>query len=204
MRSNLDRVRVNNRLNVREANLGYASRSAPRCETICAVIVTLNPDFDFVRRIAKVRPQVSQIVLVDNGSDESCVSRLCELAKGLDLHPILNRTNRGVATALNQGAKWAVGQEYQWILTLDQDTVVAPDMVDSLAAVYEAFPVRDRLAVIGSDYTSLVNGKRRTNHENTSWGKEVETVITSGTLVSLQAYLKIGGFRDDFFVDCVD
>jgi rhamnosyltransferase len=79
-------------------------------------------------------------------------------------------------------------------------------MVDSLTAAYHAFPNQSSLAVVGANYTSSVNGKPAAeNHEgNSPWGEEVKTVITSGSLVSLLAFHEIGGFRDEFFVDCVD
>jgi rhamnosyltransferase len=181
-----------------------ANRGAPARETICAVIVTHNPDDDLYSRIQKVRPQVANIALVDNGSTDSNVSRLQQLAP--NVHIILNPRNEGVARALNQGAHWAAQQGYRWILSLDQDSVVVSHMVDSLALAYHAFPEHNSLAVIGSNYTSVANGKpgAANRDENNSWGAEVKTVITSGSLVSLRAFQEIGGFREEFFVDCVD
>jgi rhamnosyltransferase len=181
-------------------------QDAPSRETICAVIVTLNPDADLSARAEKVKSQVARIVLVDNGSTDSRVERLRQLAETMNAHLILNYRNEGVARALNQGAQWAEQQEYRWILTLDQDTAADPDMVDSLTAAYHEFPNQSGLAVVGSNHTSSVNGKPLVAYDdrNNKWGKEVKTVITSGSLVSLRAFHEIGGFRDEFFVDCVD
>jgi rhamnosyltransferase len=122
------------------------------------------------------------------------------------MHLILNGANHGVARALNQGAQYAKQQNYRWILTLDQDTSVTANMVDFLIAVYQEFSHKASLAVIGSNYTNSVNGRPAVASPDNShsWGEEVKTVITSGSLISLDALCEIGGFRNEFFVDCVD
>jgi rhamnosyltransferase len=122
------------------------------------------------------------------------------------LHLIRNEENLGVASALNQGASWAIARAYSWVLALDQDTVVAPDMVESLCAVYRTYPEQSKLAVIGSNYTNSVNGKPAHHFDGAdgSLAKEVGAVVTSGSLVSLEKFHEIGRFRDEFFIDCVD
>src|SRR6202167_3140796 len=149
---------VGTELNTQRASSVQANQNAPARETICAVIVTRNPDGDLLSRTQKVIPQVAHIAVVDNGS-ESGVGRLQQLVDNQDVHIILNYRHEGVARALNNGAEWAAQQGYRWILSLDQDTVVASDLVDSLTAAYHAFPKQSSLAVIGSNYTSSVNGK---------------------------------------------
>jgi rhamnosyltransferase len=193
-------------LNPREGCVARTCEDAPTREAICAVVVTRNPDAGLFSRMEQVRAQVDRAVLVDNGSGDLCVSRLRELATSLRVHLILNGANEGVARALNQGAQYAEEQQYRWVLALDQDTSVAADMVDSLLAVYQEFPDKARLAVIGSNYTDPVHGRPAAANPdgNHSWGEEVKTVITSGSLISLDALNEIGGFRDEFFVDCVD
>src|SRR5271155_4495954 len=193
-------------LKPRADSVAHTCGDAPTREAICAVVVTRNPDAGLFSRIEKVRTQVDRAVLVDNGSADLCVRRLRELATSLSVHLILNGANQGVARALNQGVQYAMERHYRWALTLDQDTSVAADMVDSLTALYQEFPDNGRLAVIGSNYTNSVNGRpaAANPHGSHSWGEEVKTVITSGSLISLNALYEIGGFRDEFFVDCVD
>jgi rhamnosyltransferase len=193
-------------LNPREDSIACISEDAPTREEICAVVVTRDPDAGLFSRMEKIRTQVDRAVLVDNGSEDLCVSRLRELATSLRVHLIVNGTNQGVARGLNQGARYAKEQHYRWILALDQDTSVAADMVDSLIAVYHQLPDKTRLAVIGSNYTNSVNGQLAAANpdDSHSRGKEVKAVITSGSLISLNALYEVGGFRDEFFVDCVD
>lgn len=178
----------------------------PVSQNICAVIVTYFPDSGLFYRIERANRQVARTIIVDNGSPESCVAELRRVTDRLGVHLILNSRNQGVARALNQGAEWALSQRYRWILTLDQDSKVAPEMVDSLVEVFRYCPFRERLAVIGSNYHIKVGGEARgcVIEPRNGPGREAATVITSGSLVSLDVFRAIGGFREDFFIDCVD
>jgi rhamnosyltransferase len=179
---------------------------SPSARTICAVIVTYHPDSELFRRVEKVVPQVRQTVIVDNASSASCVDQLNKIADELGVHLILNSANEGLARAINQGAQWAASQGYRWMLMLDQDTTVAPDMVETLAEVVRSDSDAQRLAVVGSNFKDKVTGRLNTTvvRPDDSGATETVTTITSGSLVSLSAFQAIGGLRDDFFIDCVD
>jgi rhamnosyltransferase len=183
-----------------------ADLARPTARAICAVIVTYHPDFDLFRRVEKITPQVGQTVIVDNGSSSSCVDQLQKIAGTLGVHLILNSANEGVGRAINQGAQWAISQNYRWMLMLDQDTTVAPDMVETLVEVVRREPDAQRLAIVGSNFKDKVTGRLNTHvaRPDESAGVETVTAITSGSLVSLSAFRSIGGLRDDFFIDCVD
>jgi rhamnosyltransferase len=174
---------------------------------ICAVVVTFHPDSDLFRRVEKVAKQAGRTVIVDNGSPTSCVEQIRDIADKLAIHLILNVLNEGIACALNAGVRWAASQGYQWVLTLDQDTAIAPDMIDALADVFRWYPARRWLAVIGSNYRDKVDGRLLCEEvigPESPPGWEMVAVLTSGSLVSVDAFQAIGGFRDEFFIDCVD
>jgi rhamnosyltransferase len=184
----------------------HAVPSPPRVQTICAVVVTYFPDPEFFDRIRRIVPQVPQTVIVDNGSSASCVEQLNLIADSSPVHLILNSCNVGLASALNAGILWAASHGFQWALTLDQDTTVAPDMVETLAALVDCYPSTNRLAVVGSNYRNKVHGAlfRPVLRPNGFPGREMPSVVTSGSLISIDVFRAIGGFRDDFFIDCVD
>jgi rhamnosyltransferase len=178
---------------------------APSAHTTCAVIVTYHPDAWLFDRVAGVVKQVAQTVIVDNGSSPSCVERIREIADRLAVHVILNPTNEGIASALNSGTRWAAARGYRWVLTLDQDTTVADDMIDSQLEVYRSCHLAEKLAIIGSNYRHKVSGRAWLREgANSTCGQEMISVLTSGSLVSIHAYEAIGGFREEFFIDCVD
>jgi rhamnosyltransferase len=151
--------------------------------------------------------QVPQMVIIDNGSAPASIQRLKGIAEQAPLHLILNSRNEGLASALNAGVRWAASQGFEWVLTLDQDTLVADDMVETLLELVNTYQPRERLAVVGSNYRDKVNGslfREPIVLKNGLCGREIQSVVTSGSLTSIDIFKKLGGFRDDFFIDCID
>ena len=179
----------------------------PAFETTCAVVVTFFPDAGFADRVAKVAKQVGQIVIVDNRSQGESVGHIQEVVERLGIHLISNASNEGIARALNTGVRWAASRGYRWVLTLDQDTLVAPDMISSLSDVFRSYPFPQLAAVIGSNHRDKFSQPALHDEPIEAGGfcgTEMKTVMTSGSLISVDAFASIGGFREDFFMDCVD
>jgi rhamnosyltransferase len=189
---------------------GHLTTSMPdisaKPAAVCAVIVTYHPDEDFGVRLRRVLPQVAATVIVDNGSSAAAAARLHDLSTSLPLTLIDNGENLGIARALNQGLRYALDRGYAWALLLDQDTVVDADLVVSLLAAYAACPDPAQTAAVGSrfrDSHDRPTEVRALPAQGESW-REVEAVITSGTLLPLAAFTAIGPFREEFFIDYVD
>jgi rhamnosyltransferase len=175
-------------------------------KSILAIVVTYHPDGLFPERFERLIGQVGALLIVDNGSGAAAVSMLRETASRINMPLILNSENLGLAAALNMGAAHAIANGYRWALLFDQDTVPGDEVFEGLREAYNDFPHKDKLAVIGSNYSEAQTGKLRFSPQVTygcSW-KERRVVITSGSLLSLPAYQVLGPFRDEYFVDCVD
>jgi rhamnosyltransferase len=178
----------------------------PTCADVCAVLVTYHPDSDFPGRLRRIAPQTGGTVIVDNGSSEPSLSMLREVAVSESLPLIENGANLGIALALNIGIRHALAHGYSWALLLDQDTRVDEDIVRTLLATRASFADCGRLAVVGSRFRDTHGRPAETiplGAGGADW-QEVESVITSGSLLSLQAYAAVGPFRDEFFIDYVD
>ncbi|MGB7438090.1 MAG: glycosyltransferase family 2 protein [Candidatus Acidiferrum sp.] len=179
----------------------------PTCATVCAVVVTHHPDGGLCDRIRRIVSQVSDTVVVDNGSSSNCVEQLRTLARDLDVQLVLNHCNEGLANALNAGCQWAAEHGYPWVLYLDQDTVAMPDMVETLSEAFGCYPRPDQLAVIGSNRRDKRNGWISSDGDallKSCSAVERVVVLMSGSLLSMGVFQAIGGFRADFFIDCVD
>jgi len=178
----------------------------PARSDVCAVLISYHPDNHLPARLGRIIPQVRETVIVDNGSREESLKMLRELSSWPALTVIDNVENLGIARALNIGVQHALKQGYSWALLLDQDTEIDENMVERLLATYASFLEPERLAVVGSRYRDT-NGRTAEPSYLDSRGEhwqEVESVITSGSLLSLTAYAVVGPFRDDFFIDHVD
>jgi len=143
---------------------------------------------------------------VDNGSEQHVKENLEGICAKIGAALISNDANLGVAAALNQGARYARDNSCAWALTLDQDSVVEPFLLQTLADAYARFPDKEKVAVIGSDYLDEKRGKSligKERYRDPPWIEQA-TVITSGSLVSMEAFDRIGPFRENFFIDHVD
>jgi rhamnosyltransferase len=173
---------------------------------VCVILITYHPDAEFPARLNRIAPQVGAIIIVDNGSADAELHMLRGIAADPKVDLTQNFENLGVARALNLGIRRAVARGYSLALLLDQDTCVDADMVQTLLAIHAAFPERDRLAVVGSNFRDARRsspGSAGREPAGELWAR-AESVITSGSLLCLAAHADIGSFREEFFIDYVD
>jgi rhamnosyltransferase len=135
---------------------------------------------------------------VDNGSGEETHRMLRRIAADSRVSLVLNPANLGIASALNLGVERARASGFEWVLLLDQDSDLHDGMLTSLINVRAAYPEPARVAVIGAGF-----GEETRAAPRAAW-EEVESVITSGSLIPLAVHAAVGPFRDEFFIDYVD
>lgn len=165
--------------------------------SVLALIVTYHPDAGVGDHMRPLIGTVGAILFVDNGSHPDEIAPLELFARGCGADLLKNERNVGLATALNQGFRWAADRGFGWVLTLDQDTEPTSAVVPEAAKVLAAHANR-RIAVVGAGYGY------RTVASSSPSGSEVACAITAGALQSVRAWQHLGGFRDDFFIDYVD
>jgi rhamnosyltransferase len=183
---------------------------------VCGVIVTFNPKEDFLVHLDALQEQVASVTIVDNGSTDYSKSMLNKLAEEDKVDLLINETNLGVAKALNQGFHWAKERGFRWVLSMDQDSLPAKNMVKELLKTYDQYPHRDIVAIVSPqvlDPQTSVNARylhprlkvffQRLSCED-DWLDDISIVITSGALHDLKTYEIVGFFREDFFIDYVD
>jgi rhamnosyltransferase len=183
---------------------------------ICAVVVTRDPSPDLKSRLATVKDQVSEIVLVDNGSFGRSLTSVNDAVKINRVSLLTNEGNLGIATALNQGIQVAIERGYSWVLSLDQDSLPANDMVEQMCNLYSDLPNQTKIAILAPKIIDANVGKEARYLRKKSLFRyqhalctntlldDVTMVITSGALINLSVYKEIGGYREDFFIDYVD
>lgn len=175
--------------------------AAPTLHNTCAVIVTFLPDEGFSNRLTRVKNQFQLVIIVDNGSQPAVFPDSLYMAQHIRV--IANQENIGIASALNQGVNLAMQEGYGWVVTLDQDTILAEGMLATLLDVYHKSG-RDNV-MIGSNYWDEHRGRNFIQCADAEIAfQERKTLITSGTLVPLSLFNNIGFFREDYFVDSVD
>lgn len=174
-------------------------------DNVCAVVVTYYPDSDFPGRLKKISEQVKHVIVVDNGthgSADATIGRVLRGGKKIEL--IKNNDNLGIAAALNQGVRKALGYAYPWIVTFDQDSVPSLNMVDTMLKCWEMYPNRSELMILGPEVRIRNFSSQPGILSNNDAWNEVTHVITSGSLIASRAFESAGYFRDSLFIDYVD
>lgn len=166
-----------------------------------------------------LRTEIARVVVVDNGSPAEIVSELSRWAQSTEAVFCGNSENRGVAAALNQGFALASQSGAEWVLTLDQDSMIDVGAMTAFLATITRHPERSRLGFVGANVVEKALGARATRWAvRRSWRdgwfahipcgsqdlEDVMVVITSGALTRVAMWRQIGGFDESLFIDYVD
>ena len=169
---------------------------------VCGVVVTYHPDEEVLENLAKLRPQVSNVVVVDNGSSEGELALLDEAAGRLGMTVERNWDNLGVATALNRGVRWARERGFEWVMLFDQDSTITPGFVDAMLQCAQNRPNANSLAILVPRYVDSRFGTVREAPARDEMGMEAAT--TSGSLMPTEIFEVAGMFAEELFIDGVD
>lgn len=153
------------------------------------------------------------IVLVDNGSTDGTLERVREQYPHVTT--IRNEQNAGFAHACNQGleAVFAAGASFGFLL--NNDTLVAPDLLSQLLAVAQSWPsvgiLGPTICYADRPETPWFTGMRfsapiyfvRTAPKyqvQSDVPAAVDFISGCGMLVSRTVYARIGGLNQDYFM----
>lgn len=170
---------------------------------ICSGIITYNPTLtDVSTCLEALCNQVERVIIVDNASKN--VKGLQEVVgKYANVTLVKNSQNIGFAKALTQVFEWAKSQGFDWVLTLNDDSVVPSNMISEYKKILESQgnlenSKNSKIAIVCSLLKNRLDGTilHSKCHE--------DECITSGSLTSVEAWAKIGGFDEWLEIDGVD
>lgn len=160
---------------------------------LAAVVVFYNPSEKNIQNIKKYEKSIDRLFIVDNSEDKIMRYQDSEKIKYIKLCE-----NKGIAHALNIGAKEAIKEGFNWLLTLDQDSQITKEIIEKLKIYLDTHDTK-KIGLI-SPYQDIEGEEEIKDVE----AEEMIEVMTSGNIINLKAYQKIGGFKDWLFIDCVD
>ncbi|MBE4871283.1 MULTISPECIES: rhamnosyltransferase [Enterobacter] len=175
---------------------------------ISSVTVTYNPDLDcFKAQLQSLQQQLDHCVVVDNGSKNVAdIEDLCQQFK-YDL--IKLDTNRGLSYAQNIGIENAISRGAEYLLLLDQDSVLGANFISAMSKMYTQYNV----GILGPSFYDPHTNEfywgtnyigpfiKRTPIEEIT---DVTYVIASGSFFSSEVYEKVGKMEEALFVDYID
>lgn len=193
-----------------------AAESAFPNSAVAGVIVTYNPPPGLSARLRAVLRETDFVVVFDNGSTGVPAWPDLTDQEQSRIHLIPSRQNIGLAAALNRGIAFAQQQGATCALLLDHDSTPQPGMVDRLRAAVSAHPrpvaaVAPTIAYAHPDIRCRwpqSNGARLRFRfvyaAKLRAPAPVDLAISSGMLVDIGVWSRVGRFDEALFIDLVD
>lgn len=166
---------------------------------IAAGITVYEPDIERLKEnISSTLSQAEHLYLVDNASKDISEIKLL-YSKHEKVTIIENSENSGIATALNQMCDAAFSDGFDFIMTLDQDSLPESDIIEK----YTPFLGNIEIALLTPKFVDdnepdIISS---TSEKETEF---IERCNTSASLVRLSVFKEVGGFDTRMFIDCVD
>jgi GT2 family glycosyltransferase len=162
---------------------------------VAAGIVLFNPNPIRLREcISKLRGQVGCIIIYDNSLVNSYRNFMKENVVYLSRHQ-----NDGISYALNQIFLKGKEMGYEWILTMDQDTIIPINLIST----FSKYMMQKKVGII---CPQVVDRRRVYLHpkyvpNDTSY---IDFCITSASCTNINIWEELGGFDNYLFIDFVD
>lgn len=172
-------------------------------KVLCGIVM-YNPKIArLIEEINSVINQLDMICLFDNGSKniEDVQGQIFSNFSNDKIVFIKSNNNLGIGAALNKIFYYAVQNGFDWVLTLDHDSICPPNMV----ATYTKVDINDNVGMLCPIIVDKGMAKRYYSHiENTKKTEYITRTIQSGALVRVKCWKKVHGFDEKMFIDFVD
>jgi rhamnosyltransferase len=163
---------------------------------IAAVVILYHPDNNLIDRIQTYMNAVDVLYVVDNTEKSGAeIEKLfLENASTKYFH---DGENKGIAERLNQIASIAMKDGYSLLLTMDQDSYFKEGIANQYTQCISNYNSLGTTAMMGTEF---LNESVNVDCET----KNVSELITSGSIINLSLFNKIGDFDENLFIDFVD
>ena len=160
---------------------------------IYGVVVLYNPTEENIKHILDYAPIVEHLYVMDN-SDVVNEELLALFSAMPNIVIVPMGGNQGIAAALRRGVQYAIDDNADFCLTMDQDSVFPVSAMDD---------VKKYLTCDDIDDYGIIALNAQFERDDTGL-VEVPMIITSGNFINIKNYRMIDGFRSELFIDSVD
>ena len=157
---------------------------------VAAIVTVFHPDLKLLSEsLNSYQASVDKILIWKNSKEEISISD--QLAGKIVFCG--TGDNEYMAHPLNYAIHWCLNNGYDYLLTMDQDSVWhnCADFILRVSTV-----LNDKVAIYAPNVNQLI-------HREMDYFS-VESVITSGSLCNVQIANELGGFREDYQIYWVD
>lgn len=170
---------------------------------LAAAVIIYHPDNHLLNNILSYATKVATVYAFDNTPLGGNTFYREELKQVKNLVLLADDTNKGIAIRLNQAAKMALADGFDWLLLMDQDSRFELTTFNRYLIELEKLQeTNSHLALVGINNSPKTLADRREELPNYLW--QDVAIITSGSCISLQHYVQTSGFDEALFIDGVD
>lgn len=162
---------------------------------VAGIVTLFHPDEEVKENIKSYLDDLDCLYVIDNTPHKENKQ---VLPKSKKIKYLAQLENKGVAKALNIGAILALDEQYEWLLTMDQDSCFQKNQVKKMIKYIEENDCK-KVGLISPWH--VINTGVEKPKEEIDYPLEV---MTSGNMINLKAYKKIGGYKDEYFIDDID
>ena len=165
---------------------------------IPATVIWYNPDDENIKNIRTYIDYVEKLYIIDNSKENN--KKLADSLNNLKTEYIYNDKNLGIAKALNLACEKAANDNFEWILTIDQDSSFDSDSIKDYFRAFKKM-TKNNVGIISPRHI-LKNDIDKFSDDKESI--EIDHVMTSGNLLNLKIWEELGKFNENLFIDEVD
>lgn len=158
------------------------------------LIISYNPNKNITDLISIINKLGYNFIIIDNSDKyNENIEKIQNTYK--TNHIIFNKNVNGISRALNIGFEKAIMSNYQYVITLDQDTLFNDKLIFTYNQFFQKYK-NFNIGAIGVNYNIDYNSNLKY--------KETFQLINSGSLINCKAYKEVNGYDEIFFIDNVD
>lgn len=166
---------------------------------ISTTVIWYNPDNKNIENIKTYLNYFEKLFIIDNSQNNN--KGLVEILESTKVEYIYNKgKNLGIASALNLVCEKSIKEGFFWILTMDQDSYFDSKNVEEYLKTFSQ--IENKNIGIVSPCHILKNDIVKMDEDKKFM--DVDRVMTSGNLLNLSAWKKVGKFDENLFIDEVD
>jgi len=160
------------------------------------VVSAFYPDVqELARNINSYFSVLDQLIIVENTPvDDSRIDQIFLLIDSQKVQIWKTGKNEGLAKPFNDVLQWAEENDYDLLLTMDQDSYFTNGHFED----YLDFVKNQQ------DTCIAIYSPARANNENNSDVIDVDSAISSGSIYPISVFHAVGRFREDYFIYMVD
>lgn len=162
-----------------------------------ACVILYNPKKDDIANILSYVNMVKKVYVFDNTEGKSNENLFQNFE---NVSYFWDNENKGISIRLNEACKKAIADNFEYLLTMDQDSSFIEENIDQYFNDILNFKEKEKVAVYGLEYEKE---NKNVIKDNITYLKR-DHLITSASVMNLKLFNSIGGFDEKLFIDGVD